>query len=307
MTNAYYKGYWMVTNRCNLHCSYCVLENAPHQLRTELNLHGKKELVSHLYHNLGFRRLTLSGGEVTIFGKQPPNEFIKLLRHIRSFRSSDPLKNLEIELYTNGTRLDERVASEMQGSVDTVAVTIDGIKDSFLSEIGRNYRSHTRYFDHIVTVCGLLSARGIEIKLHSVIGKKNNQLLAKELPIIFDAVESVGAHISCWKFFQYMSYDAPERDQIHAISADAYNLFKQQAEQALKGRHLRLHFKDNNEMNASLFNILSYGNAQYMREGDSWSSSQRTEDLRSYSSMLELFAKHDIDEDRFRRFHEIIR
>lgn len=73
----------------------------------------------------------------------------------------------------------------------------------------------------------------------------------------------------------------------------------------LKDRGVRLHFKDNGEMNASLFNILSYGNAQYMRAGDSWSTSPRTEDLRSYNSMSELFSKHDIDEKLFRRFHEI--
>lgn len=114
MAESYYKGYWMVTNRCNLRCSYCVLENAPHQLKVELDLNGKKELVSHLYNKLGFRRLTLSGGEVVIFGKHPPSEFIELLRRIRTFRSPDPVKNLEIEIYTNGTYLDENVVNEMK-------------------------------------------------------------------------------------------------------------------------------------------------------------------------------------------------
>lgn len=307
MSDSHYKGYWMVTNRCNLRCSYCVLENAPHQLKAELDLDGKKELVSHLYHKLGFRRLTLSGGEVIIFGKHPPGEFIELLRHIRHFRSPDPSRNLEIELYTNGTYLDERVASEMEGVVDTLAVTIDGARDDFLSEIGRNHRGYTNYFDHIVEVCSLISKKGIELKLHSVIGQKNHFFLSNELPVIFDAIKDAGGRVSCWKFFQYMSYDAPERDSIHAISTDLYEQFKQRAELALEGRPIRLHFKDNKEMNASLFNILSYGNAQYMRDDDTWSMSQRTEDLRSYASMSELFAKHDIDENRFRRFHEISR
>lgn len=89
--------------------------------------------------------------------------------------------------------------------------------------------------------------------------------------------------------------------------SDLYEQFKQRAKLALEGRPIRLHFKDNKEMNTSLFNILSYGNAQYMRDDDTWSMSQRTEDLRSYASMSELFAKHDIDENRFRRFHEISR
>ena len=153
MSNLYYKGYWMATNRCNLRCSYCVLEDAPHQLRAELDLNGKKELVSHLYHKLGFRRLTLSGGEVLIFGKHPPSEFIQLLRHIRTFRSAKPADNLEIELYTNGTFLDENVVHEMTGVVDTVAVTIDSIQDSFLSEIGRNHGRFNGYYENIIKGC----------------------------------------------------------------------------------------------------------------------------------------------------------
>jgi len=307
MLKAYYKGYWMVTNRCNLRCSYCVLENAPYQLKRELNLEEKKELVSHLYHKLNFRRLTLSGGEVIIFGKHPPNEFIELIRHIKTFRSADPLKNLEIEIYTNGTYINEEVASEMEGAVDLVAVTIDSVRDSFLTEIGRNHKNHSKYFDHITDVCSLLSKKGIEIKIHSVVGQKNYLFLAEELPLIFDSIVSKGGNISEWKFFQYMSYDAPEKDHMHAITSDLYTLFKKRASKTLENRNIRLHFKDNQEMNASLFNILSYGNAQYMREGDTWSTSPRTEDLRSYASMAELFSKHDINRNRFHSFHEIVR
>ena len=307
MHDFYYKGYWMVTNRCNLSCSYCVLEDAPHQRKMELDLNSKKELVSHLYHNLRFRRLTLSGGEVLIIGKQPPNDFMELLDHIRTFRSADPAKNLEIELYTNGTYLDEKVAAKMQGVVDLVAVTIDSSNGNFLTEIGRNNKKFNNYYENIVKVCGLLSNKGIKLKLHSVIGQKNHQSLPNEVADILDYVEKAGGQLACWKFYQYMSYDAPEKDKFHAIPSDLYQQFKTRVEHALAGRKVPLHFKDNEEMNASLFNILSYGNAQYMRTGDTWSTSQRTGDLRTYSSMADLFAKHDIEEARFRHFHEIQR
>lgn len=305
MSDSYYKGYWMVTNRCNLRCSYCVLENAPHQLKAELDLAGKKELVSHLYHKLGFRRLTLSGGEVLLIGKSAPKDFIELLRHIRLFRSTDPSKNLEIELYTNGTYLDENVAAEMEGVVDLVAVTIDSSKNNLLTEIGRNNKKFNNYYENAIRTCSLLSKKNIEVKLHSVIGTKNHLTLPDEVAFILDSIEEAGVQLACWKFYQYMSYDMPERDAMHAIPTDLYAQFQQKVERALQGRNIRLHFKDNEEMNASLFNILSYGNAQYMRDGDTWSSSRRTEDLRSYPSMAELFAKNEINENRFRRFHEI--
>lgn len=305
MTNSYYKGYWMVTNRCNLRCSYCVLEDAPQQLKAELDLEAKKALVTHLYEKLHFRRLTLSGGEVVIFGKYPPQECIELFHHIRNFKSHDPQKNLAIELYTNGTYLNKEVVSAMQGVVDIVAITIDSIDNNFLTNIGRNFGRYTNYYDNAIKGCSALSKAGIEIKLHSVISTKNHESLPSQVNTIINSLEEAGVIPSCWKFYQYMSYDAPEKDKAHAITSDIYQTFKERTQENLHTKSLHLHFKDNPEMNASLFNILSYGNAQYMRDHDSWATSKRTDDLRSYNSMDELFAKHDINEERFKQFHEI--
>lgn len=307
MTEAFYKGYWMVTNRCNLDCGYCVLEDAPAQLRRELDLEGKKALVAHLYEQLRFRRLTLSGGEITIIGKRAPTDFIALLQFLRRYRAADPRDRLEIEMYTNGALLDDAVADEMAGVVDLVAVTIDSSRDEVLSRIGRNTGRFRGYFDRAVEACARLAGRGIEVKLHSVVGTLNHATLADEVAPILDAVESAGARVGKWKFYQYMSYDDPGRDGAHAIPPDAYNAAAERIERALSGRDVELHFKDNAEMNASLFNILSYGNAQYMRPGDTWTTSQRTRDLRTYASMEELFAAHDIEEAMFRRFHELRR
>lgn len=305
MRDTYYKGYWLVTNRCNLRCTYCVLEDAPHQLKAELTLQDKKELIYHLYHKLNFRRLTLSGGEVIIFGKHPPRECIELLRYIRTFRSEDPTKNLSIELYTNGTFLDDNVVAEMAGVVDIVAVTIDSTEDQFLTDIGRNFGKYKEYYKNIMNKCSLVSKAGIELKFHSVISTKNHLLLPSQLKDILDALEQDGGKLSCWKFYQYMSYDHYEKDQAHAISREIYDQFKKDALKSLSQRNITMHFKDNQEMNDSLFNILSYGNAQYMRDNDTWSTSKRTNDLRTYKSMSDLFEKHDINEKRFRKFHQI--
>lgn len=297
----------MVTNRCNLNCSYCVLEDAPDQLKREMELEDKKAFVTHLYEKLGFRRLTLSGGEVVIFGKRAPSGFIELLNHIRMYRNSDKKQNLEIELYTNGTFITDEVIEAMDGVVDLVAVTIDGAQDQFLTQIGRNTQKFSHYFERIVGVCQALAKKGIELKLHSVVSAKNHEQLAKELPFILDSIESAGGNVSKWKFYQYMSYDNPCIDKAHAVSKETYSRFVDQAVTCLKDRKPILHFKDNEEMNASLFNILSYGNAQYMQENDSWTTSGRTKDLREYGSMDELFNAHQIDVERFKKFHEIFR
>ncbi|HMV70381.1 MAG TPA: radical SAM protein [Myxococcota bacterium] len=307
MSERFFKGYWMVTNRCNLDCGYCVLEDAPHQLRRELDGAGRQALVTHLHERLGFRRLTLSGGEVTILGRRAPDEFVDLLRHLRTLRSPDPRRHLEVEVYTNGALLDDRVADEMAGVVDLVAVTIDSVRDEVLDQIGRNRGRHRRYLDRAAEVCGRLGHRGIPIKLHSVVGTLNHATLADEVGPILDRVQAAGANVAKWKFYQYMSYNDPARDGFHAIDGDAYARTAEGVARALDGSGVALHFKDNAEMNASLFNILSYGNAQFMRPGDTWTTTGRTRDLRTYGSMTELFAEHGLDEAAFRRFHEVVR
>tara|TARA_B110000503_G_C7169209_1_gene423456 strand:- start:1983 stop:2855 length:873 start_codon:yes stop_codon:yes gene_type:complete len=284
-----------------------VLEDAPHQLKAELDLEGKKELITHLYEKLNFRRLTLSGGEVTIIGKHPPKDFITLLGHIRNYRFEEKEKNLEIEVYTNARRLNEDVIKEMSGVVDLVAITIDSKEDNFLSDIGRNYGSLSNYFQHVVQICKLITKYNIKLKLHSVIFQKNYIQLLREMPIIIDEIKKAGGDIFHWKFFQYMSYDMLEKDKEHAIPIELFRKFKIQATEILNKYNIEMHFKDTQEMKESIFNILSYGNAQYMKDCDSWSTSQRTEDLRIYNSMDEFFAKNKINEPLFRKFNEISR
>jgi MoaA/NifB/PqqE/SkfB family radical SAM enzyme len=303
----FFKGYYMATSRCNLACDYCVLEDAPYQLRQELDLAGKLSLIDHLYHRFGFRRLTLSGGEMLIIGKKPPSDFIALLCHLRQYRSVDPRENLEVVLYTNGAFLDDRVADELADVVDLVAITIDSNDESLLRRIGRNTGRWKGYYQRAVDVCGRLSARGVRVKLHSVVGTLNHQRLGGEVRPIYDAIIEAGGQIEKWKFYQYMSYDVPEKDGLHGLTAEQYARTTEQIAQAMAGTSVSLHFKDNGEMNESLFNILPYGNAQYMVPGDTWSTSRRTGDLRDYSSIPELLERHDINEQLFRRYHEITR
>lgn len=297
----------MITNRCNLSCSYCVLENSPEQKKLELSLEEKKEMIFHLYHKMNFRRLTLSGGEVSIIGKKPPRDFIELLNYIRQFRSNNPHENLEIEIYTNGIYINKDVVEAMTGVVDMVAMTIDSKSSNILNEIGRKYKGIEDYYSHIVNLGKDLTDNNIVFKLHSVISQKNYKTLPYEVKEIVQNIANSNGKISCWKFFQYMSYDAPEKDNIHTISSDNFEYFTKITKDILNDYNIKLHFKTNQEMNASLFNILSYGNAQYMRSSDTWSTSQRTKDLRTYNSMEELFASHDINEKLFRQFHEISR
>lgn len=306
MYKSYFKGYWLITNRCNFNCSYCVLENSTKHLKNELNFEKKKELISHLYDRLDFRSLTLSGGEALIIGNDPPKEFISLLQHIRQFRSNNPKDNLEIELYTNGVLLNESTIANMIGVVDTVALTIDSLQSSILFKIGRNNKKVENYYQSVLKKVSLLYENGIDVKLHSVVSQKNYYVLHKEVNQILLDLKDMNSKVQSWKFYQYMSYDNPRKDSLHAITNDIFQSFQERVKQLLKNQDLRLKFKNNLEMNESIANILAYGNLQYMRNGDSWSTSRRTKSLLNYNSMQELFEQHEIDETLFRKYHEIV-
>ena len=142
--------------------------------------------------------------------------------------------------------------------------------------------------------------------MHSVVSTKTINTLSIEVKQILDAIVNKAGKVDSWKFYQYMSYDMPKVDKVHRVSKDAYLEFCENTQKILGEMDVKLHFKDNEEMNNSLFNILSYGNAQYMLEGDSWSTSRRTQDLRTYQNMQSLFDGTSIDVARFSKFHEVI-
>ena len=293
----------MITARCNLSCSYCILENAPHQLKQELSLVQKKELISHLYHNLNFRSLTISGGEALTIGKSAPSDFLELLNFLKQFKFEDTQKNLKIKLYTNGIYITENVAVAMNGIIDEVSINIDSSDDETLLLIGRNKSKQDKYFLKVIGAIQLLYNQGIKVKLHTVISALNYQNIASEVRSIYDEVKNANSAFCQWKFYQYMSYDDIIVDEKHKIDIEIFESVKREIENNLKGLDVDIQFKDNQEMNQSLFNILATGIAQYRLPENIWTTTPRTDNLLNYKSMEELFERNRIDVDLFKTYH----
>jgi len=275
-----------------------VLENSREQLVQELPLAEKKALIRHLYDAMGFRQLTVSGGEALLIGRSPPADFVELIEFIAG------LPEMRVHLYTNGIFLDDRVADAIEGVVDEVSITVDSFDDRVLRRLGRKAPGQS-YRDAAAQLGGRLTARGICVKLHSVVGQVNVNSLPYECATIAHSFEREGGCVSSWKFYQYMSYDHARKDSAHAIDDSSFSRCISNISTQLLSLGIPLHFKSTQEMNESLFNILPYGNAQYMRPNDTWKTSRRTRDLRSYASLEELFSQHDINEALFRRYHEL--
>lgn len=296
----YYKGYYMMTARCNLACSYCVLENSPEQLSNELSFEGKKGLIAHLYEVLGFRSLTLSGGEPLIIDK---GRFIELLGFLRGYKHPERQRNLQIRVYTNGLLLTPEIAKAMHGVVDRVDINIDSRRNDILSLIGRTSGVISNYYEKAVGAIRMLYEEGIPVQLHSVISRLNIKAFPEECSYILSDVKEANPLIRKWKIFQYMTYDNKEKDEIHRVSNEEFQSTIKQIENALHGQEIVLKFKTNELMDNSLFNILATGIAQYRMPGDTWTTTRRTSPIRNYNSMEQLLEENGIDRNQFNEYH----
>jgi sulfatase maturation enzyme AslB (radical SAM superfamily) len=304
MDKEYYKGYYLMTSRCNLACSYCVLENKPLQLKEELDLPDKKQLISHLYQNLGFRSLTISGGEALLIGKKAPDEFLELLAFLKQFKSKDAKHNLKLYLYSNTLLMTNKIAEAMKGIIDGVSITIDSYSNDTLRNIGRNRGRENNYLEKVISACKELSRVDIPITIHTVVSKMNCDNIVKELPEIILKLQNENISVHKWKFYQYMSYDVTEVDNKHTISRQLFKEIKSQAIELLNQHGIFFHFKDTTEMKESLFNILPYGNVQY-NAGGSWSTTKRSSNLMQYNSVEELFNQEACFLDAFKKYHKL--
>ena len=299
----FYSAYYMMTARCNLSCSYCVLENLPFQISRELSIDKKKKLILHLYKNYNVRSLTISGGEPICIGGNLGKDFISLMHFLKEFKHENKEDNLIVKMYSNGLLMTEEIVSSMKGVVDRVSINIDSCNDALLRRIGRLSSYNGGYFQKAIDSIRLLYANNIKIKLHTVISALNYDRIAQESKKIYEEVAQANPLLDNWKFYQYMSYDDPIKDKKHEISIDTFNSTCSEISETLKNYQIKLKFKSKDEMNESLFNILATGIAQFRRDNDTWTTTKRTKSLFDYKSIDEMLKQNEININLFQKYH----
>ena len=290
----------MMTARCNLACSYCVLENTPVQLANELSFDRKKALIDHLYRVLGYRSLTLSGGEPLIIDK---GRFAELLEFLRKYKNPDRKRNLAIRIYTNGLLLTPDIAKAMRGVVDRVDINVDSTRNDILTRIGRSSTVLGNYYEKALAALRMLYKEDIPVQLHTVISRLNVDSLPKECEKILKDVLNANPLLEKWKLFQYMTYDNAVKDEMHKITDEEFLMAKDIMEKIVSGLKIPLRFKSNDLLNDSLFNILATGIVQYRMPGDTWTTTHRTKSIFEYSSMAQLLEDNGINKNLFYEHH----
>ena len=151
-----------VTDRCDLRCTYCMLERQTFLPRSEVLSLEELDRLCSAFVGLGTRRLRLTGGEPLV-RKGFMDLVGSLSRHLRSGALD------ELTLTTNGTRLAEHAEGLARAGVRRINVSLDTLDPGA-------YRRITRGGDLDKVMAGLAAARaaGLKVKINAVALKTDN-------------------------------------------------------------------------------------------------------------------------------------
>jgi MoaA/NifB/PqqE/SkfB family radical SAM enzyme len=144
-----------VTNRCNLHCSYCFIydEKVPNNIRSaEFSLEETRKIIDDFY-SLGTRMIFLVGGEPLIH-----KDFGEIMEYIHR-------KGIFVHVLTNGTLIDKKIAElKFAGGI---CVSLDGV-----GAVNDRHRGKGVY-DRVVSNIEKAKSAGLKCRIHSTLTRTN--------------------------------------------------------------------------------------------------------------------------------------
>lgn len=147
--------HWFITNQCNLKCSHCG-NTSRAKLENELNEEECFDFIDQCT-DLGVFILNVSGGEAFL-----RENWFEILSYARK-------KELEIGITTNGTLIDDKVASNLSKiSPFNIHISLDGI-----GEVHDDFRNKKGVFDSVVNAVSLFKKYKIPFGFTTSITRKN--------------------------------------------------------------------------------------------------------------------------------------
>ena len=180
-----------ITNACNYKCKFCFahFENSKNLLR----LPDWKIIIDDLKEH-GARKINFVGGEPLLHP-----DIAEMIRYTSEL-------GIVTTIVTNGSLLTRSIIEKIGSNVDWVGFSIDSFDESTERELGRKYKvvKEHNHIGHILEIVPLLRAKGVKIKINTVITKLTWQE---------DMIRSIGEiGPERWKVFQVLPIEG-ENDQ----------------------------------------------------------------------------------------------
>jgi radical SAM protein with 4Fe4S-binding SPASM domain len=147
--------HWFITNQCNLKCSHCG-NTSRAKLENELSKEESFDFINQCV-DLGVFILNVSGGEAFL-----RENWFEILSYARK-------KKLEVGITSNGTLIDDKVASQLK-KLETfnIHISLDGI-----GKVHDDFRNQKGVFKSVINSIELFKKYKIPFGLTTSITKKN--------------------------------------------------------------------------------------------------------------------------------------
>jgi radical S-adenosyl methionine domain-containing protein 2 len=141
---------WHITNRCNYACSFCFAQNLG---RHEVSFEEGKILLKKLSDS-GIEKINFAGGEPLLHPRLP--DYCKEAKYL----------GMTVSVTTNGSHLDKNMVSQLAGSVDWIAISVDSCLDTVEAAMGRGRGEHVT---NALNAAALVHEAGIHLKVNTTV------------------------------------------------------------------------------------------------------------------------------------------
>lgn len=181
ITDKRLRVFWEITRRCNLNCIHCQIDKSTYQ---EPALNRLKKLIQELS-LLQVGKLKITGGEPLLY---------KNIQDIISYATEN---GLEIDITSNGTLINEKVAKDLKKcGVDSVSISLNGHSETIHDKIQGEFHAFERSLNGIQA----LKKHEIDVDVNSIVCKINYEYLDNMIDFVHDlSVRSLNLIGLFWK------------------------------------------------------------------------------------------------------------
>ncbi|MDP4110223.1 MAG: GTP 3',8-cyclase MoaA [Bacillota bacterium] len=158
-----------VTDRCNLHCAYCMPGKCDYERQNELLSWGEMEYICRMLSEEGLKKIKITGGEPLL--REGVSEFIGVLKKIPRISS--------VTLTTNGQLLSDYLPKLKEAGVDGVNVSVDSLKPEVYKTI-----TGSEGLNRVLEAVYACSDAGIRTKINCVTMEGVNRSEAADFALI---------------------------------------------------------------------------------------------------------------------------
>lgn len=158
--------YLILTNNCNLRCSYCFLENNANCPSIRNNMSENIAICALKKYEIHLKNHNISEGTLLLYGGEPLLNR-KILKVIVEFCNKSKIK-FNINLITNGTLLSDELIQYLKINNVKISISIDGPKE--VTNKNRKYRnSQIGVYDDVIKTINKLQKNRVDFGLSLVI------------------------------------------------------------------------------------------------------------------------------------------